>query len=166
MISKIIKMLFLIIIIIILFSVFRQNRENYLCFKSDGADICKNFVCTNGSCVDNPIESYGHIIDDSLDCFGNEENTNFEDCKFNKIVNPYNPKCVDFCVNTYTNPENTRDKISGAVVDGEFRGKRFNHAFFTSKCGQCIDNFYNTIKKITDTENQEIKCGVLDPLKS
>ena len=166
MISKIIKMLFLIIIIIILFSIFRKNRENYLCIKYDETDICKNFACTNGSCVDNPIESYGHIIDNSKDCFGNEENKNFKDCKFNKIVNPYNAKCVDFCINTYTHPENTNESKSGKSVDGEFVGPHFNHAFFTSKCGQCIDFFYNTIKKITETENQENKCGLIDPLKS
>jgi hypothetical protein len=163
MILKITKLLFLIVLIILLFFIFNK-KENYLCFDPNDTDICKSFSC-NG-CIDNPIESYGEIINNSVDCFGNSQNKNFKDCKYNKIINPYNPKCVDFCINTYTHPENTNDSISGKSLDGEFIGIRFNHAFFTSKCGQCVDNFYKTIKKLTDTKDKKPECGLIDPSKS
>lgn len=166
MIFKIIKLLFLVVLIISLFFIFNKKKENYLCFDAQDTDNCKRFSCNGTSCINNPIESYGEIIDSSFDCFGNNENKNFENCKYNKIVNPYNPKCIDFCVNTYTHPLNTIDSISGRPLDEEFIGPRFNHAFFTSKCGQCIDNFYETIKKLTDTKDKIVECGLIDPSKS
>ena len=106
--------------------------------KEDFNIICSNFQCTNNDCS---------VITQSRHC--NDRNivlNNKPNCYFDKIVNPNDEKCVDFCINTYTYPKDSVNPINGSSREYQFIN---NHeSFFASKCDKCILNHENRFNRL------------------
>ena len=132
-----IKIIFLLIILVlfIFIVIINSKREKF----SNG--ICSDFSCDNNNCA---ITKETQICKDSKKQLNNVPN-----CYYDKVVDPNNLKCVDFCVKTYTWEDgkiHINQSIEKTFIDSEpSSNKTYLHNYFASKCNECIDNFYNKI---------------------
>lgn len=122
--------LFLILVLILFCYVFKKNyREDF------NENICNGFSCKNDNCS---ITNESKYCNDRAIFFNNTPN-----CYFNKVVDPNNVKCVDFCVKTYTWKPSSIDN-TGQDISTNFINEK-KHQYFSSKCNECIDNHYDRI---------------------
>ena len=127
-----IKILFLLITLILLIIILTLNSK-----KEDFSNqICSNFSCVNDNCA---ITKETRICKD-----GRKQLNNIPNCFYNKVVDPNNVQCVDFCVKTYTWEDGKKDN-SGNDIQKQFIEDK-KASYFASKCNECIDNFYDRIK--------------------
>ena len=131
-----IKYLLLLIILVLLIFILNTNskKENF------SNSICSNFSCVNDNCA---ITKETRICKDSR-----KQLNNIPNCYYDKVVDPNNERCVDFCVKTYT-WEDGKKNNSRELIEKKFIGssnKTLLHNYFASKCNECIDNFHDRIK--------------------
>ena len=106
------------------------KKENF------SSQICNNFTCKNDNCS---ITKESQICHDS-----NTDINNIPNCYYNKVVNPNDLKCIDFCVKTYTWKDGEED-ITGNKLSKKFIESKKND-YFASKCNECIENHYDRIR--------------------
>ena len=127
------NLLMLVFILILLFYVLKK-KENF------SLPICSNFTCVNDNCS---------ITEETKICKDTKKKNSIPNCYYDKIVDPKNPECIDFCVKTYTYKDGEED-FYRTNISKQFIGKEI-HSYFSSKCNECIDNYYERIKLITDS---------------
>jgi len=132
------KYLLLLIILVLLIFILNTNskKENF------SNSICSNFSCVNDNCA---ITKETRICKDIRKQLNNVPN-----CYYDKVVDPNNERCVDFCVKTYTWADGKEDN-HGETIEKKFIGssnKTLLHNYFASKCNECIDNFYDRIEQL------------------
>ena len=127
-----IRILFLLITLVLLIMIImsNSNRENF------SNQICSNFSCVNDNCS---------ITNETKFCKdGRKQINNIPKCYYDKVVDPNNVKCVDFCVKTYTWADGKEDNTGQSIQKQFINSKK--HSYFSSKCNECINNFYDRIK--------------------
>ena len=129
MIKKIVICILLLFIIIITLKDKTKEKFNI---------ICSNFQCINDNCG---------VIPQSRHCTNtNRVINNKPNCYFDKIVDPNDEKCVDFCINTYTYPKGSINPINRSNREYTFIN---NHeSFFASKCDKCVINHEVRFRKL------------------
>ena len=127
----IVKFLLILLISIMLITIIKKNNKEH--FYSD--TICNGFRCENDNCA---ITSETRRCDDDRILING-----VPECYFNKVVDPNNLKCIDFCVKTYTWKDGTNDNMGNDISKQFIESKK--HNYFASKCGECIDNNYDRI---------------------
>ena len=135
----IIKVLLLLTILVLFLIILKINlkKENFR------NQICGNFKCVNDNCS---------ITKETQFC--NDSNININsipNCYYNKVVNPNDLKCIDFCAKTYTWKDGTKDSIGNDLSKQFIESKKFS--YFSSKCNECIENHYDRIK-ILDIDSE------------
>ena len=107
--------------------------------ESFNLNVCANFSCVNDNCA---------ITEETKFCKDERKHINdIPNCFYNKVVDPKNPQCIDFCVKTYTRKDGTRDIQQQRLVEQEFVEEK-KHEYFASKCNECIDNYYDNITQL------------------
>jgi hypothetical protein len=126
-----IKYLLLLILLVLLILILNLNLKEQF-----SNQICGNFGCVNDNCA---ITEETKICKD-----GRKSINNIPNCYYDKVVDPNNLKCVDFCVKTYT-WEDGKTGATGNDISKQFINAK-KHSYFSSKCNECIDNFYDRIQ--------------------
>ncbi len=126
-----IKILFLLITLVLLIIILMSNtkKENF------NNHICSNFSCVNDNCA---ITKETRFCKDGRKLLNNVPN-----CYYDKVVDPNNSQCVDFCVKTYTWADGKEDNTGQSIQKQFINSKK--HSYFASKCNECIDNFYDRL---------------------
>ena len=130
--------LFIILLIILFYYILKIKikKENF------NQNICNGFSCENDNCSIQDISKY---------CNDEDKRVLFNDtpnCYYDKVVDPNNLECIDFCVKTYTWKPLSFDNM-GTPISSQFIGSKKQN-YFSSKCNECIDNHYNRIMLLTD----------------
>ena len=68
------------------------------------------------------------------------------------IICPSNPSCVGQCLNMFTWTDNTSN--GAPVTMGELKDENDKDIYFSSRCNECIDNFYDGMYLI-NTPNEQ-----------
>ena len=127
-----IKYLLLILLLVLLIIILNKNSKN----EKFTTQNCKNFSCVNDNCS---------ITKETRNCKdGRKHINNIPNCYYDKVVDPNNLRCIDFCVKTYTWKDGTKDNTGGSIEKNFIDSKL--HSYFSSKCNECIDTFYDRIK--------------------
>ena len=64
-------------------------------------------------------------------------------------VCPDDPRCIGICVNDHTwTDANKRNQLFSEYVSGTLKDEQSSHLISTSRCGECIKNFYPIIRLI------------------
>jgi len=127
-----IRIIFLLITLVMLITILmlNTNRENF------SNQLCSNFSCVNDNCS---------ITNESKFCKdGRKQINNVPNCYYDKVVDPNNVQCVDFCVKTYTWEDGKEDNTGQSIEKQFIEDKKAS--YFASKCNECIDNYYDRIE--------------------
>ncbi len=132
------QIIFIFLIILLLIVIFNKNEQ----FTSNSDSTCNSGVNQNTglySCGDNDC-----CLENVTGGFCNTEGDNDEDNNFNRVVDPTEAGCVDFCVKTYTNTDPNDNNF------GDFIDETRLPTFVSSRCAQCITNYYERLKLLND----------------
>lgn len=99
----------------------------------------------------------------SFDDLDDDENCNLiEDKETNNTfyvhnVCPKDPRCLGVCINDHTwTDANKRSLNYTNAKSGELKNPKFKHLVSSSRCGECIKNFYQITKLILDSKQCNI----------
>ena len=144
----------LIIFLIIILSCVYITREG---FNTDS-----NSPILTSTAIDTSSTSASILEDDCT--FG--DNSGDEDCS-NVItesgdefevrnVCPYDPRCLGICIDNFTWTDKNLSDLGAIgqglqVEPGELKGTDNNHLIISSRCGECVKNFYKSAYILANT---------------
>ena len=68
-------------------------------------------------------------------------------------VCPKDPKCLGICINDHTwTDANKRFLNYTNVQSGDLKNPKYKHLISSSRCGECIKNFYQITQLIKDNK--------------
>ena len=75
-------------------------------------------------------------------------------------VCPKDPRCLGICINDHTwTDANKRFLNYTNAESGELKNQNFKHLISSSRCSECIKNFYQITKLISDSNQCNINTG-------
>lgn len=90
---------------------------------------------------------------------GDDENCNMiEDKETNNTyfvhnVCPKDPKCLGICINDHTWTDANKRVLNYTNAEtGELKNEKYKHLVNSSRCGECIKNFFQITKLISDSK--------------
>ena len=118
------------------------NSIDEVTLRGNGDDSDSNHPFENDECsIEN--QDLGH-----LNIHINNQHLNITTGRRIHIVNPNNPCCLRTCINDFTDVDDKEGNLRP-----EFRSQEGNqnlHYFFSSKCDECISNFYSPVSLIRE----------------
>ena len=75
-----------------------------------------------------------------------------------KMVCPSNPDCVGKCINMFTWTDNSDAGIP--VNSGTLKDENYKDYYFSTRCNECIDNFYNGMLLLHTPHEQKCTASV------
>ena len=99
----------------------------------------------------------------SFDDTDNDENCNMiEDPDTNNTflvhnVCPKDPRCLGICINDHTWTDANKSALNYTNVEtGKLKNEKYKHLVNSSRCSECIKNFYQITKLISDSKQCNI----------
>jgi len=128
---------YIIILILLFLSLYfvLSNKEKFTQCKS----TCYTHNTANDTC--GSISSHAGINSDQF-----------------KIVCPSNPDCVGKCINMFTWTDNSDAGIP--VNSGTLKDENYKDYYFSTRCNECIDNFYNGMLLLHTPHEQKCTASV------
>jgi hypothetical protein len=161
------KVLIFIFLIILLLTVFLCRKENFVILPSTincnsrlDEDTGEFYCGDNNCCLLNPSGGFCNItnvnnssLENDADggSGGSADEISQEQMNYNYVINPNKVYCVDFCVNTYTKTNPNENNF------GEFKDDNKLSSYVSSKCSECINNYYNRLKLLKNPY-EEVSC--------
>lgn len=84
------------------------------------------------------------------------EDTETGDTFYVHNVCPNDPRCLGICINDHTWTELNKPQTYTNAQTGELKNDKFKHLISSSRCGQCVKNFYKIIELIKDSNQCNI----------
>ena len=86
------------------------------------------------------------------DCNRIEDDTNNNSFSVHNVC-PNDPRCLGVCINDHTWTEANKRDIGYVNANvGELKNPEFSHLISSSRCGECVKNFYEIAQLILDKQ--------------
>ena len=124
-------------------------------------ETCNNYPFDDDECSE---QNYLNKIHDFHVQVNSEQFPEYNQIKNIHIVNPKSPCCLRTCINdfTYTEENTPSDTYNYENILGTYKADIPQHIYFASKCSECLDNYYLSLKHI----NRSTRCEEEDGLGS
>ena len=109
---------------------------------------------TTSTFIDNECKFEEELNDNN--CNKIEDNDSGNEFTINNVC-PNDPRCLGICINDHTwTDANKRDLLYSTNITGQLKNPKYKHLISSSRCGECVKNFYNIFKLI----NESKQCNI------